>query len=494
MKSAQKKGLLLTLDIGTSSTRAALFDERCQRIVESTAQKTYPLLTDADGRAEIEPQALLDAVLACISETLLYRREEPSIQNLPIIGIGMSCFWHSLIGVSPNGTPLTRIITWADSRCREDAALLRKRLDERTAHRLTGCMLRASFWPAKMRWLKRTQPAVFKAVSLWLTPAEWLQAELTQRASCAIGMATSTGIFNPSTLRWEPTLLKACDLNPVTLPPVHDLPTPVEGPLAEMFPELANVPWFPGIGDGAASNLGSGATEPGLAAINVGTSAALRVMKKGRAAKAPFGLFAYRVDSDRYLVGGAVSNAGSLRAWALSTLNLPEENALEAALAKRHTPNHGLTALPNLTTERAPTWNEDVSGTITGLTAATTPLDILQALTESTYHRIGAIAALLGKTASGQAPKYLVSGGIQKSIAAMQHLANCVGAPMYVNPEPEASIRGAAVFVAEKLGLKIPAAKPGKAIKPKAGSAAAYAEARKRQMTLETVLTGFPPR
>jgi hypothetical protein len=65
---------------------------------------------------------------------------------------------------------------------------------------------------------------------------------------------------------------------------------------------------------------------------------------------------------------------------------------------------------------------------------------------------------------------------------------------MYVNAEPEASIRGAAVFVAEKLGLKIPAAKPGKAIKPKAGSAAAYAEARKRQMSLETVLTGFPPR
>ncbi len=491
MKSTSKNGLILALDIGTSSTRAALFNARCERIVESTSQKVYPLITDASGRAEIEPQALIDAVVACISETLLYRREEPSIQDVPILGIGLSCFWHSLIGVSPNGTPLTRIITWADSRCRSDASALRKKLDERLAHRLTGCMLRASFWPAKMRWLKRTQPETFRAVSLWLTPAEWLQAELTQRASCAIGMATSTGIYNPSKLAWEPTLLKACDLDPITLPPVHDLPAPVEGPLAEMFPEIAGIPWFPGIGDGAASNLGSGATQPGLAAINVGTSAALRVMRKGRQAKAPFGLFAYRVDQDRYLVGGAVSNAGSLRAWALSTLNLPEESALEAALSKRHTPDHGLTVLPNLTTERAPTWNEEVSGTITGLTAATTPLDILQALTESTYHRIGAIAALLSKSSREPAPKYLVSGGIQKSAAAMQHLANCVGAPMYVNPEPEASIRGAAVFVAEKLGLKIAPAKPSKAIKPKAGSAAAYVTARNRQFALESLLTDF---
>ena len=77
-------------------------------------------------------------------------------------------------------------------------------------------------------------------------------------------------------------MLKACEISPEQLRPVSDEPTPVAGRLAAQFPEFAGVPWFPGIGDGAASNLGSGATQPGLAAINVGTSAALRLPRRNQ--------------------------------------------------------------------------------------------------------------------------------------------------------------------------------------------------------------------
>ena len=271
--------------------------------------------------------------------------------------------------------------------------------------------------------------------------------------------------------------------------PLSDEPTHVNGPLAAEFPELKSVPWFPAIGDGAASNLGSGVTKPGLAAINVGTSAAIRVMREGKHARAPLGLFCYRVDAKRYLVGGAVSNAGNLRAWCLRELRLTDGPELEAALAHRPGPQHGLTVLPFWTAERAPAWNEDATGAIHGIRQSTTALDILQALTEATYHRIALIYEMLAKDES-TAPKLIVSGGIQKSPSSLQRLANVLGQPVYPNDEPEASLRGAAVFAIEKLGYPIAPRKLIHPIKPLKSIARPYAEARDRQRRLEALMGG----
>lgn len=479
--------LILALDIGTSSSRTALFDHTGQRIVQSTAQQTYPLATTPDGGAEMDPLHLLDAIRTCLGKTLAYAKSNTSLRGRPIAGIGVSCFWHSLVGTDAAGRPLTPIITWADARCRTEAENLRKTLSEKTVHATTGCMLRSSFWPAKLLWMQRRDPELFKVVSHWISPAEWLQQTLTGEASCALGMATGTGLFNPSTLDWDPSLLDLCGLTPQQLLPLSDNPTPVSGSLARDFPELAGVPWFPGIGDGAASNLGSGCTTDGLAAINVGTSAALRVMCSGKSAKAPFGLFCYRVDSARYLVGGAVSNAGNLRAWCLRELQTGSPENLEAALAARPTPDHGLTVLPFWTAERAPTWNEDLQGTILGITQSTSGLDLLQAITESTYHRLALIAELL-ISKLGKPPRFFVSGGIQNSPAALQRLADVLNHPLHPNPEPEASIRGAAVFVLEKLNHTVEPLPQASPLDPRPQVALAYSAERQKQKALETQL------
>jgi gluconokinase len=481
--------LILAIDVGTSSTRTALFDARGDRLTGTTAQRSYPLLTTADGGAELDPAALEDATTQCLRETLEHRRAHHALKDRPIAGIGVSCFWHSFIGTDAHGEPLTRVVTWADSRCREDAALLRQELGEKAVHARTGCMVRASFWPAKLVWLQRAQRQLFRKVRRWLSPAEWLQLRLAGAANCAIGMATGTGLFQPARLTWDAALLQRCGLAPEQLGAVDDAPTETAGRIGEQFPELRGVPWFPAIGDGAASNLGSGATRPGLAAINVGTSAALRVMRVGqKEARAPFGLFCYRVDAERYLVGGAVSNAGNLRAWCLRELRLEEDAAaMEEQLARRPAPAHGLTVLPFWTAERAPTWNEEQPGVIVGLTQHTTALDLLQATTEGSYHRLARIAELLLANVS-ENPKFLVSGGIQNSRVAMQRLADVLGQRIHASPEPEASLRGAAVFAGEKLGLRLAELKAGRPIRPQPKIAAQYAREREKQIALEELL------
>jgi gluconokinase len=260
----------------------------------------------------------------------------------------------------------------------------------------------------------------------------------------------------------------------------------LQGAGLRRFPELGQTQWFPAVGDGAASNLGSDAVTDGVAALNMGTSGALRLISSGAPPPTPLGLFCYRVDDHRWLVGGAISNAGNLRAWALRELRLPDDPvAIDRALAARPGPTHGLTVLPFWTAERSPTWPEDIAGTISGLTQATTALDLLQALTESSYHRLAQIADLLEPIPKKKSLEIVVSGGIQKSIVALQRLTDVLGRPTRISHEAEASLRGAAVYAWQRLGHTVPAMPKGKVLRPHPKLAKAYAEARLRQVDLE---------
>ena len=210
------------------------------------------------------------------------------------MAVGGGCFWHSLIGVDENNGMLTPIITWADSRCREDAAQLRQEMSEREVHERTAAMLRISFWPAKLLWLRRTQPALFARDRLWMSPAEWLWREFAGerlRADSRWRAARGCSLRTPWTgikrccpaVRWRRKIAAA----------QRRAAACVENRLGD-FPELRGVPWFPALGDGAASNLGCGATKSGAGRDHGGTSAAGACGKGPRAR--PWS-FCYRVDS-----------------------------------------------------------------------------------------------------------------------------------------------------------------------------------------------------
>ena len=479
--------LILALDIGTSSSRAAFYDITARRAAIPPTQHEYPLLTSRDGMAEIEPGALLGAVRACITEALHRRRADAVLRGRPVAGIGVSCFWHGMVGCTEKGEAITRIMTADDSRCRDAAEVLRKRFDERKIHARTGCLLRANFWPAKMAWLQRVEARLFARVRQWMSPAEWLQLRLAGDANCAIGMATGTGLFDPAAMKWDATMLKSAEIGPEKLRPLGDAPTPVAGALAQEFPELRGVPWFPGIGDGVAASLGTGAARAGLAAIQIGGSAAIRIAHDGVPA-APPGMCCFRVDASRYFVDATVSNAGNLRAWCIRELRLTDGPDLDAALAARPGPQHGLVVLPSWNGERSPTWNEDATGTIHGIRQGTTALDILQAVTEAAYHRVARAIESLGENGNG-ALKLIVSGPVAKSASGIERLANVLGRAVYPCDEPEPAMCGAAVFALEKLGYPVPAKKLINPVKPRKAAAHEYADARERQRRIEELLT-----
>src|SRR5205807_2026664 len=111
-------------------------------------------------------------------------------------------------------------------------------------------------------------------------------------------------------------------------------------------------------------------------ALMVGTSGALRVLTGPPAREVPFGLWHYRLDAARHLVGGALSNGGSLVAWLLQTLRLGSMEEFDAAVAAVRPDDHGLTVLPFLAGERCPNWRGDARAAFVGLSQATSPKEL----------------------------------------------------------------------------------------------------------------------
>src|SRR5205085_2934581 len=275
--------LVLALDIGSSSTRSALCNERGRSRRGTDARRQYSLRYTADGGAELSPLGLRRAVQACLRETLAASR-----RKIPIGAVGGSAFWHGLLGLDRKGRPLTPIFTWADSRCATDASRLREEFDERKTHGQTGCMLRASFWPAKLRWLRRTNRRLFRKVNRWVSPADWIFEEIFGAAGTSHSMASATGLYDRRTKSWHAELCDACGVDPGKLGEVQESSRAT----ASGFSQLKNAEIFAAIGDGAAGNLGSDADRRGRIAINVGTSAAVRMLEHNRQhlRPIPFGL------------------------------------------------------------------------------------------------------------------------------------------------------------------------------------------------------------
>jgi len=467
---------VLAIDIGSSSTRTALFNQRGRVVPGTGARQEYSLRYTAGGAAELSPIALQRAVRACLRETLRSSRSKQ-----PIVAVGGSAFWHGLMGLDRNARPLTPIFTWADSRPLSDALRLREEFDERKIHGETGCMLRASYWPAKLRWLRRTNRALFRRVDRWVSPADWIFEKIFGTTGTSDSMASATGLYDLRTRTWHVQMCEACGVNPNQLDVIR------ESPSQSASREWREASVFNAIGDGAASNLGSGADTPGKIAINIGTSAAVRMVDRS-GETVPLGLFRYVVDRERFVIGGAVSNAGNLRQWCLRHLRLRTTEA--KALSRRAAANDDLTILPFWVSERAPTWPENLRGTIVSLVQSTDAAEIFRAATCATFYRLASILELLEQK-NGRAKQIIVSGGILHSKPSLRIIADALGRDIAVSAQTEASLRGAALYLLKKLGYNPPPLPLPKLIRHDRALSAKHRIRHDRQVALEQELSSF---
>ncbi|MFN8496736.1 MAG: gluconokinase [Anaerolineae bacterium] len=482
--------LVLTIDVGTSSVRAFLYDAAGRSVEGVTAGERYTVGTGGDGTAQDDAEMALARIARCVDGVLAQAGPLASA----IGSVSLDTLVSNIVALDGGGRPLSPLILYADTRNADDAVALRREMDERVVHDRTGAMLRTSYWPARLAWFRRTQPAVWRDTAQWSTLGAALELRLFGRARVSTSVASWTGLLDRRRLVWDAPLLAALDVAEDRLPPLADASEPIMGlaaPYASRWPALRDVPWFPAIGDGAAANIGSGCTGPSRLALTIGTTAAMRVVMPEVAA-VPFGLWCYRVDARRALLGGATSEGGNVYAWARQTLNLGAPEAIEAALATLAADGHGLTVLPLLAGERSPGWAGDAKAAIAGLTLGTTPTEILRASLEAVAYRMAIIARSI-LAHDGGATQVVASGGaLLSSPTWLQIMADVLGRPIFASAEDEATARGTALLALAALRVipsidALPAAF-GAQYAPDGGRYAVYQAAIERQRQLYTKL------
>jgi len=432
-----------------------LFDEQARAVPDVQTQIKYEMRTTPDGGAEFDADEMLVCAERAMDETLA------QAGNRAIVAVASDSLASNILGVDETGRAVTPVYTYADTRCAREVIELRARFDERVTHQRVGTLFHTSYLPARFLWLSRERPDIFKRARYWMSLGEYFLFRWTRFAQrvCSYSVASWTGLLNRQKLSWDSELLSAVSITVDQLSPLVDQDTIVgmlRDEYAVRWQSLKSAKWFPTVGDGAVANIGSGCIDSSRIALTIGTSSAVRVVTPTHPhapSEIPWGLWAYRVSRDLELIGGALSEGGSLFGWLVNTLHFAPGTNLEHELAALEPDAHGLTMLPFLAGERAPNWNADARGAIIGLSLNTRPIEILRAGLEAVAYRLGLIFELL-RGAIPNAREVIANGGaLMNSLVWTQIITDTLGVPVIATAENEATSRGAALLALHALGL-----------------------------------------
>ncbi len=466
---------VLAIDIGSSSVRAALCGRDGSPLPGGAVSMAYQPEVHADGGVWIAADKLLRITERCIDQLF----STSAARGAQIAGVGISSFWHSLIALDVAAKPITPCLLWADTR--SEAALpellrmLREhRLSPGQLHQRTGAPLYSSFFPAKITWLRSVEPRLRGHQVRWIAFSDFLMLRWCGEATTSASVASGSGLWNPRLGVWDPAALDLLHLRPTQLPGLWNSPAALRAPLARRWPRLAKTPWYGSWGDGACANVGSGAVGTHRTALTIGTSSAMRrIIPAAYQVRLPRSLFRYVVDNERHVLGGALSEGGNLYRWARETLALPrpprsgssgelesqEGPWLDRLLSRRTPGQHGLTLLPFFAGERSPGWRPQRRALISGLTLATTSIDLLHASLEAVTLQLAWLhddldQCLRQKSVVATGASEIRAGGaaIAHSAAWRQMLADALNSPIHLMRVAETSLRGAALLAWEKAG------------------------------------------
>src|SRR5215218_5931657 len=426
---------VLALDLGTSSVRALVFDDRGAALPDMLARRPTSLDISDEGKAELDPDEVVAAIGECLDE-LAGRGMLDQVEH-----VATSCAWHSVIAMDDAGRRQTGALTWADTRAARLVPELRSRGDMDRLQAETGARPHTLYWTVKLPWLARQ---LSPAPARYLGLAEYVTGALLGDPSASPSMASGTGLLELATRAWDAQALELAGVDGSALPEVS--PGDWEGRLgtegARRWPALARATWHPATGDGAASNVGAGCVSPDRVAVNIGTSAAIRAVEEAdQAAPLHRELWRYLVDDRHVVSGAAFSGAGNLYAWLRQVTALPEEGSVEEELAKVPPGSRGVVVMPYHAGSRPPLDLAAGSGAITFLFNDTATTEILAATLESVCYRLASGYEALASTLP-RPPEVVASGGaIVASPWWQQTLADVLGRPVRVADEPEASAR-----------------------------------------------------
>lgn len=442
---------ILGIDIGTGSTKAVAVG--MDQIAFESSQYFYPTAIPQPGYSEQHPELIWQAFQQSIKEVVTKLKVNP-------VAITLSSAMHSVIAVDELGRALAPMMTWADSRSTLMADGLLAVPLGMELYQQTGTPIHSMSPLSKILWIKAQQPEFFKTVYKFISIKEYIWYRLFGAFEVDHSIASCTGLMDVKMLEWSELAMQTAGITVSQLSAL--VPTTYvrkDFVNSSALACLANgTPFVIGASDGCLANLGTGAVAPGIAALTIGTSGALRVASHHTVFNEKAMTFSYRLDEDIFIDGGPVNNGGVALKWHLKNLYRKEQLDAEdyslalAEMDKIAPGAGGLIFLPYLQGERAPIWDSKSCGTFFGLRLTHQSPHFTRAVIEGICFALNDVLQSL--VASGQEIIQLnVSGGFTTSAEWLQIMADITGKKLVLASTEDASAIGAAYLAIKALGI-----------------------------------------
>ncbi|GAA0475925.1 gluconokinase [Actinoplanes capillaceus] len=469
--------VVIGIDTGTTATKGVAAGPAGE--IRALTSVHYPLSVPGPGRAELDPRQLTRAAMEALADVAAECRERGD----RVIAVSLSSFLHALLPMDAAGRPLGPVVTWADGRSARQcekivAAGPAKRLQART-----GTPVHPMSPLTKLAWWAEEDPGTLRGTPRWGGVKELIVAALADDPFLVdLSIASGTGLYDIHARRWDDEALAIAGVRPGQLaevvPTTHALRLSPEVAAAAGLPP--DVPLIIGAADGPLANLGVGATPPGVAAVSLGTSGALRTVVDRPTADDAGRLFCYALTEDRWVIGGAVNNAGSVVRWAAQSLaasapsvpgaqgggpgaqadrapGVAGEGAddLDAALlaeaAGIRAGSEGLLCLPYLLGERAPWWRPGMRGAYLGLRREHARPHLVRAAVEGVCQQLALVRDSFDAEGC-PVTEIRATGGAAASRLWVSVLASALDLPVTVADVPEGTALGACLLARHALG------------------------------------------
>ena len=417
--------LFIGIDLGTSSTKLLLADEKGN--ILNTVSGDYPLIFPHPGWSEQDPSLWWKACVEGIPRLL------EGFDASDVAGIGSGGQMHGLVALDSDDNIIRPAILWNDGRTAEEVDYLNNIIGRRKLSELTANIAFAGFTAPKILWMKKNEPENFRRIAKIMLPKDYINYMLTGVHCCDYSDASGMLLLDVENKCWSREMLDICSVREDQMPSLHES-YEVVGTLTEKAAKLLGLPKtvkvVAGAGDNAAAAVGTGTVGEGRCNISVGTSGTVFISSDRFGVDPNNALHAFAHADGGYHLMGCMLSAASCNKWFSEEILKTDDFAgLQKEIRPENLGRNHVYFLPYLMGERSPINDTDARGTFTGMTMDTTRADMMQAVLEGVAFAIRD-SVEVARSLGIDIKRSMVCGGGAKSPLWKTIIANVLGIPL----------------------------------------------------------------
>lgn len=452
---------LLGIDIGTSSTKVLLLNEK-GRIVDDR-DKNYDFDQPRNGWTEQDPALWWNAVLELIPEIMV----ENKISADKVKGIGIAGQMHSLVMLDQDDKVLRKAILWNDQRTSKQVDEINQIVGAERHIHLTSNPPLTGFTSPKILWIRENEPEIYKKCCKILLPKDYIRFKLTGEYVSDVSDASGMGLLNVKERTWSKEILEDLNIDPDWLPELVEsieISGYLKEDLAEKLKLKADIPVVGGAGDNAAAAIGVGVIKDKTGFTTIGTSGVVFVhsSKANTDVKGRVHTFCSAVPNEWHLMGVTLAAGSSLQWFKNKFCQEEEKIAIEQGIdvyqvmdemaEKIEAGSNKLIFLPYLNGERTPHLDPDARGVFFGLSSIHEKAHLIRSVLEGVAFSLNDCLSIL-RNLDVDAEDMMLTGGGAASPLWQEIIANVFNCQMNTCESNQGPSLGAAILAGVGTGV-----------------------------------------